>query len=416
MGASATMDRVRGMEQVRRSTLDQARLVAHLLRFIALGSASGVLAGIVSWAFLEALDWATATRLDQPWLLWLAPPVGLAVGLVYHRLGGRAARGNLLLLDEIHEPTAWVPRRMAPLVFGGTVVGHLVGGSAGREGAALQMSGSLTDLLSRLLRLSPTDRRLLLIAALAGGFGAVFGTPLAGTVFALEVQRRGWARYEALVPSLAAALVGHLMFGWLGHEHAVLPQLTPQVDAWLAARMAAAGLLFGLTAALLVELTHGLRILVGRLIRWEPLRPAVGGVAVIGLVGLFGRDYLGLSLPLIDDALNGAESSWAVPALKLLFTVVVLATSWPGGEVTPLFVIGTTMGAALAGPLGTEPTLLAAVGFVGVFAGASNAPLACTILAVELFGGGLLVPAAVACVTSFVFSGEGGLYVRHEAA
>lgn len=403
-------------ERVKRLTAEQGRLVMHLLRFIALGSVSGILAGLVSWAFLEALDWATETRIERPWLLWLAPPVGLLVGLVYHHLGGRSARGNLLLLDEIHEPASWVPKRMTPLVFGGTVIGHLVGGSAGREGAALQMSGSLTDTLSRVLRLPAPDRRLLLIAAMAGGFGAVFGTPLAGTVFALEVQRRGWARYEALVPALAASLVGNLTVGWLGHDHPLSPQLSPDVGVALAGRLAVAGLLFGLTAALFVELTHGFRNVVGRLIRWEPLRPAVGGVAVIGLVGLFGRDYLGLSLPLISDALSGSAHSWSVPALKLLFTVTILATSWPGGEVTPLFVIGATMGAAMAGPLAVDPVMLAAVGFVAVFAGAANTPLACTIMAVELFGGGLLVPAAVACVISFVFSGEGGLYVRRKDA
>ena len=155
------------------------RLVLHLLRWVALGSVVGVLAGLSSAAFLWALDLATAAFDEHPGLLYGLPVAGLCIGLVYHYGGGRAVEGNNLIIDEIHEPTEWVPRRMAPMVFVGTVVTHLFGGSAGREGTAIQMSGSLTDVASRAFRLDPSDRRTMLIAALAGGFGAVFGVPLA---------------------------------------------------------------------------------------------------------------------------------------------------------------------------------------------------------------------------------------------
>ena len=382
------------------------------MAWIVLGAASGALAGVASWVFLESLDWATETRLDNAWLVWLLPVVGLVVGLVYHHLGGRAVEGNLLLLDEIHQPVQWVPRRMAPLVYGGTVASHVVGASVGREGTALQMSGSLTDALARVLRLRPQDRRLLLIAALAGGFGSVFGVPLAGTVFALEVQRRGFARYEALVPALTASLVGHLVVQWLGHDHPLRPQLDPDLTGGLALRVAVAGLAFGVMAAVFTEAVHALREVLRRWVGWVPMRPVLGGLATLGLMGLFGRDYLGLSLPLIDGALAASETSWTVPVLKLVFTVVALGCSFPGGEATPLFVIGATLGAALAGPLGVDVALLAAIGFVAVFAGAANTPLACTIMGVELFGGGILVPVAAACVVSYVFSGSGGIYIK----
>ncbi len=155
------------------------RLVVQLLRWIILGSLVGVLAGLSSAAFLVSLEWATDTFDSTPWLLYLLPLAGLVIGLAYHYGGGRSVEGNNLIIDQIHEPTEWVPRRMAPMVFVGTVVTHLFGGSAGREGTAIQMSGSLTDGLSRVLGLSPQHRRLLLIAALGGGFGAVFGVPLA---------------------------------------------------------------------------------------------------------------------------------------------------------------------------------------------------------------------------------------------
>ncbi|MEZ5236225.1 MAG: chloride channel protein [Acidimicrobiales bacterium] len=389
---------------------EQAALVAHLVRWIALGSLSGVLAGISSFVFLEGLDRVTEIRVDNPWLLWLLPAAGALIGAAYHYLGGRAGQGNALLIEQIHEPTDWVPRRMAPLVLAGTWVTHLFGGSAGREGTALQMSGSLTDGAARLLRLGPQDRRLLLVAALGGGFGAVFGVPLAGAVFALEVQSIGRVRYEALVPALTASIIGDLVVGGLGHHHAARPQLAVALSTLLVAKMALAGLAFGLTGAAFTELTHAIKAILAARVRWAPLRPVLGGVAVVGLALLFGREYLGLSLPLIDRAIAGEQLSFAVFALKLLFTAVTLGCAFPGGEVTPLFVIGSTLGAALAGPLDLPVGLLASVGLVAVFAGAANTPLACTIMGAELFGSGALVPLAVGCVVAYVFSNHRGIY------
>jgi H+/Cl- antiporter ClcA len=368
------------------------------------------LAGLSSYVFLEGLDEVTDFRLEHDWLVWLLPAAGLLVGLVHRYLGGRAVRGNELLLDEIHEPTAWVPRRMAPLVLGGTLLTHLVGGSAGREGTALQMSGSLTDLFSRIVRLGPDDRRLLLISSLGGAFGAVFGVPLAGAVFALEVQTIGRIRYEALVPALTASLVGDLVVHGLGYDHEVRPQFDIPLDGVLLAKVAVAGVAFGLTAAAFAALAHAIKALLARVLTWSPMRPFVGGVALLALILLCGHDYAGLSLPLIDRSLAGEHLSFAVFALKLLFTAITLGSGFPGGEVTPLFVIGGTLGAALGTPLHVDVALLAAVGFVAVFAGAANTPLACTIMGVELFGAGATLPFAVGCVVAYVFSSHRGIY------
>jgi chloride channel protein, CIC family len=402
----------------RSEVAEQGALTLHILRWIVLGVISGLLAGVSSWVFLEVLDRVTDFRVEHDWLLFLLPVAGLLIGVAYHHLGGRSSQGNALLIDEIHEPTEWVPRRMAPFVLVGTWITHLFGGSAGREGTALQMSGSLTDGVSRLLRLDEDDRRLMLITALGGGFGAVFGVPLAGAVFALEVQAVGRVRYEALVPALTASLVGDLVVGGLGYEHAARLPLDASLDAVLLLKIALAGLAFGLTGALFAELTHGLKSVFARWVRYPPLRLVIGGVGVIGLALVFGYDYLGLSLPLIDQGLSGADVGLEVFALKMIFTVVTLASGFPGGEVTPLFVIGTTLGAALADPLGLDPKLLAAVGFVAVFAGAANVPLACTIMGVEIFGAGIVMPLAVGCVISYVFSSHRGIYTtqRIEAA
>lgn len=399
-----------GRTRWRSELVEQAQLAVHLVRWIVLGTASGALAGVSSWVFLEGLDRVTSFRADHDWLLYLLPVAGLALGLLHHHLGGRAVQGSALLIDQIHEPTEWVPRRMAPLVLVGTWVTHLFGGSAGREGTALQMSGSLTDALSRVLRLDADDRRVLLTAALGGGFGAVFGVPLAGAVFALEVLSIGRVRYEALLPALTASLVGDLVVSGLGYEHRARPQFDVSLDAALLGKVAVAGLAFGLAGAAFAELTHAIKRVMARRVSWSPLRPAIGGLAVVGLAALIGDDYLGLSLPLIDRAVAGDRLGFAVFALKLLFTAVTLGCGFPGGEVTPLFVIGATLGAALATPLHLPVALLAAVGFVAVFAGAANTPLACTIMGVELFGAGAVMPLAVACVLAYVFSSHRGIY------
>jgi H+/Cl- antiporter ClcA len=366
--------------------------------------------------FLDGLDRVTDYRVEHPWLPWVLPGGGLVIGVAYHYLGGRATEGTSLLLDEIHAPARGVPRRMAPLVLVGTWITHVVGGSAGREGVALQMSGSLTDSASRVLRLDESDRRTLLIAGIAGGFGAVFAVPLAGAVFALEVLTIGRLRYEALLPALAAAVTGDLVVGGLGYHHAAYAQVDVDLQWWMLVRVGVAGVAFGLASVAFVALTHAVKAATSRWVPWPPARLVAGGIALLGLMALFGRDYLGLSLPLIDDGLIGEHVGVQVFALKLVFTAVTLGSGFPGGEVTPLFVIGTTLGAALASPLGLDPRVLAAVGFVAVFAAAANTPLACTIMGVELFGGAYAVPMAVACFVSYLCSGHSGIYLSQRIA
>lgn len=404
--------------------------VVELLRWLALGAASGVLAGGACWAFLTVLDHATDVRLDHPGLLWALPLLGLVVALAYDRFGGRAGEGGGLLLDQIHEPTAWVPRRMAPMVGAGTVLSHLGGASVGREGTALQLSGSLTDGLARALGLRPEDRRILLTAALGGGFGAVFGVPLAGLVFGLEVQRVSWhaARPDGsrrpvlfaafrdatwvprVVATLAASVVGDRVVRGLGHTHASRAPLHVAIDPALLGRAALAGVAFGLAALAFIELTDLVHAAARRFVPWAPGRPAIGGVLVIGAVALVGRSYLGLSLPLLDDALAGGHTGWQVPALKLALTALCIGSGFIGGEVTPLFVIGTTLGSAVAPALGLPPAVGAVLGFTAVFGAATNTPLAATVVAFEVFGAGAVPPALVACLVAALASGRRSIY------
>ncbi len=385
-----------------------------LVKWGLLGGTVGVLAGTASAVFLISLTWATSFRLANPDVILLLPIGGFAVGWLYHHFGGAAAQGNNLVIDEVNNANkSRIPLRMAPFVLFGTVVTHLFGGSAGREGTAIQMGASLADSLRRLLHLGADDRRLLIMAGIAGGFGSVFGTPVAGFVFGMEVQSVGRIRYEGIIPCLVASVVGDLVTRAWGVTHTHYPTLVNvEIDALLLIKVALAGIAFGLCSILFIELTHGIKALHNRWLKYPPLRPLVGGLAILGMTLLVGsRDYLGLGLPLIQSSVSGAGVVTFAFLLKLVFTAITLGSGFLGGEVTPLFVIGSTLGFTLGRLLGVDPALMAAIGFVAVFAGASNTPLACALMAIELFGGGSALYIILGCVIAYLASGHRGIYV-----
>jgi H+/Cl- antiporter ClcA len=384
----------------------------HLIKWTALGSLVGILCGSASALFLHVLDLVTRLRLERPALIVFLPLAGLGIGWVYHRYGGAAARGSNLIIDELHTNASRIPFRMFSLILIGTWVSHLFGGSAGREGTAIQMGTSLADNLRRLLGLNRADRRLMIMAGVSGGFGSVFGTPVAGVVFGMEFQSAGRMRYDGIVPCLVSACVGDLVTrAWgIRHSHyAPFPDFP--IDAGLLIKVVLAGIAFGLAGLLFIEFTHLVKWGFGRLPVAPYIRPVIGGVLVIGLTVLVGTtDYNGLSIPFITRSLDGTGVPPEVWILKLVFTGLTLGSGFVGGEVTPLFLIGAALGYTLGGPLGVPPTFLAALGFTAVFAGASNTPIACTVLAVEIFGGGGEVYVLVANVIAYLSSGNRSIY------
>jgi H+/Cl- antiporter ClcA len=387
-------------------------ILVTLLKWTVLGGAVGLLTGTASALFLTSLEYVTGLRVEHSWLLFLLPLGGAMVSYIYMKTGRTSSRGNNLILDQIHDSTETIPLRMAPLVLFGTLVTHLFGGSAGREGTAVQMGGSLADGLGRLLKIGAADRKILLICGISGGFGSVFGTPLAGTVFGLEVLAIGLISHEALFPAFVASFTGNLVATSLWgvpHIHYSIGEV-PSLTFLVLAKVIIASILFGLTSMLFSSLTHTLKKWSALLLPNPVLKSAAGGLIIIGLVYAAGtRDYLGLGVPLIQDSFEEAMSPFAF-LWKTLFTSVTLGTGFQGGEVTPLFAIGASIGSALSGFLDLYAPFLAALGFIAVFCGAANTPIACFIMGIELFGSEGAVYMFIACLISYFFSGHTGIY------
>jgi len=387
-------------------------------RWIVVGSLLAVLIGIgsglASSLFLIALEHATDLQADHPWLLFLLPLGGAFMAWLYRDFGGTSSGGNNLILDQIHDPAqvGRIPFRMLPLILVSTVLTHLFGGSAGREGAAVQMGGAISAAIGRRLHVTSTQLRIALMCGVSGGFSSVFGTPIAGTIFGMEMLAIGGMRYEALIPCLIAAIAGDLVVRQfpITHSHYAITSAIPSLSVETVLQIALAGIAFGLASLAFSESTALVERVGKRLVPNPIGRIALGGIIVILVTLLLGtRLYNGLSLPLLHEAFTGEVPTWAF-LFKLILTAITLGVGFKGGEVTPLFVIGATLGVTLADPLGMPTDLLAAIGFVAVFAAAANTPIACVVLAGELFGTQGLVFFAIAIFIAYTISGHRGIY------
>jgi H+/Cl- antiporter ClcA len=389
----------------------QIPLFIYLLKWLLLSAVVGVLAGSASAVFLMVLEAVTLYREQHFWIIALLPIGGLVIGLAYHYWGSSVVKGNNLLLEEFHSPRQIIPFKMAPLVLLGTLLTHLFGGSAGREGTAVQMGGAIADQFTRIFRLKDNDRKILLVMGISAGFASVFGTPLAGAVFALEVLLIGRMRYEAILPSFLTAVIADITcLMWpVSHTHYDIP-IVPTLTAINLLWTILAGILFGLTALLFSKATHFWTNIFKSYIKYAPLRPVVGGIIIAALVFASGvTKYIGLGVPVIVE-------SFQQPLMPLDFLIKILSTSFTlgagfkGGEVTPLFYIGATLGNSLSAIIPLPMALLAGMGFTAVFSGATNTPIACTLMGIELFGVESGVFIGVSCVIAYLFSGHSGIY------
>lgn len=409
-------------------SLEQVRIFKNLLRWTFIILPVSIVIGSMVALFLWALHLAIHFRFEHPWLLYFLPLAGLLIHFAYQFYGKNAERGNNLIIDEIHQPGGGIPKRMAPLVLLSTVITHLFGGSAGREGTAVQIGGSIAQAFSKWFRLNEKETGILLTAGIAAGFGAVFGTPLTGAIFALEVLTIGRIQYQAVFPCLVASLIGDLtVSAWQVHHTAYridTIDIPNYFDAYfslnllLMIKVVLASIAFGLASLLFAQMTHRMKALFVRTFSKTWLIPLIGGLSIILLTLILGKpDYLSLgvdaeypsavTIPSAFKTDGAATWSWL---WKTIYTSLTLSSGFKGGEVTPLFYIGATLGNTLSILLDAPVSLFAALGFLAVFAGATNTPLACTIMGVELFGGAYLLYFAVACYTAYFFSGHSGIY------
>ena len=382
--------------------------VRTFIKWTAAAAVIGAACGLVGTLFHFGVHEVTAFRGTHPWVLYLLPLAGLVIVGIY-KLTGTDGLGTDDIIDAVHQGKL-LPILLLPAIFFGTILTHLCGGSAGREGAALQMGGTIGQYLGRHFQLDDRDLRVATLAGMAAFFSALFGTPLAATVFAIMVISIGVIYHVALYPSLLAALVAYGVSIYLGVEPTRFAVSVPEQTVGMFVRVALLGVLCALVSILFCKVMHGAGHLMKR-IRNPWLRVVCGGAAIIVLTLIFGTDYNGAGMEIVTAAVE--QGTVAVPwafLLKLIFTAITLAAGFKGGEVVPSFFVGATFGCAAAPLLGLPAGFGAAVGLAAVFCGVTNCPLASTLLAVELFGAEGLLYFALACCLSYMLSGYQGLY------
>ena len=380
-----------------------------LAKWLILAVFVGAVCGGVGAAFHIGVHEATALRGRFPWLLWCLPLAG--VGIVgFYKLTHTEGQGTNDIIDEVRSGTGlsiW----LLPAIFLGTMLTHLCGGSAGREGAALQMGGTIGYHAGRLFRMDDQDLRVATLSGMAAFFSALFGTPLAATVFAIVVISVGVMYHAALIPCLTAALTAYGVSLWMGVEPTRFTVEMPALEAGMLIRVAVLAALCALVSAVFCGVLHVAERQMRRYLPNPWLRAAVGGAAVIALTFLCGvTDYNGAGMEVITAAVEQGRCRPEAFLWKIVFTALTLSAGFKGGEVVPSFFIGATFGCVVGPLLGIPAGVAAAIGLVAVFCGATNCPIASIFLSVELMGDGGLLYFALACGISYMLSGYNGLY------
>ena len=386
-----------------------ALYVRSIGKWLVLAVAVGLVCGVIGTAFHVGVHEATLLRGEHPWLLWCLPLAGLVI-VGFYKLTKTEGQGTNAVIDEVHLGKG-LPILLLPAIFLGTVLTHLCGGSAGREGAALQMGGTIGYHAGRLCHLDDRDLRTATMAGMAAFFAALFGTPLAATVFAMVVISIGVFYHAAFIPCLTASLVAYGISILMGVEPTRFQVEMPALDAEMLLRVGVLAALCALVSVLFCSTIHFAEHQMHKYLPNPWIRAVVGGIAVIALTYLCGTtDYNGAGMEVVTAAVERGTAHPAAFLLKLLFTAVTLAAGFKGGEVVPSFFVGATFG-CVAGPLlGIPAGFAAALGLTAVFCGATNCPLASIFLSVELFGDGGLLYFALACGISYMLSGYNGLY------
>ena len=385
------------------------RYIKTFVKWAFLGLLMGAIGGLLGAGFHHALHGVTHLRAEHTWLIFLLPLGGLLSVAIYRLLGLRSNRGTNEIIDAVLDGQELKPQ-IAPGIFLATSITHLLGGSAGREGAALQLGGSSASVLAKLFRLKQEDRKILIMSGMSAVFAGLFGTPLTATLFCMEFESVGTIFSPALLPCYLAAFTAAKVSGALG-VHAETAEVALAALTWGNVwKYVVLAVLLALLGIAMCWLFHKAEHVFHHVLKNPWLRIALGGLLVMGLTLIVGdHRYNGAGMDMALGAVAG-QANWYDFALKMLFTAITLAAGFKGGEIVPTFCVGATFGCVVGGLLGLEPGVAAALGLVGLFCCATNSPFASIVLSIEMFGAENIHLFALMCVICFVLSGHSGLY------
>ena len=406
MGGNDDMGEIRN--RIKNRAIHVSRYFYVMTKWMIIGGLIGLIGGVVGALFHIGVNQATILRMAHPWMLYLLPVGGLGIVFLY-RVCKVEGKGTNAIIDSVHFGKE-VPIALVPVIFVATVLTHLFGGSAGREGAALQIGGGIGYETGKLLRLHEKDLPLATLCGMSGVFSALFGTPLTATIFALEVISVGVLYYAGLIPCITAAMMGYLISRLMGIAPTRFAVTLPPLNGWTMVLVVILAVLCALVSLYFCRGMQWLERTVSRYVENPYLRAVLGGLSIIALTVLLGTtDYNGAGMEVIERAMAGESDSWAW-LLKILFTAITIGCGFKGGEVVPSFFIGATFGCVVGNLLGLPAGFGAAIGLISVFCGAVNCPIASVILSIELFGSGDMLYFAMACAISYLLSGYSGLY------
>lgn len=396
----------------RRLRVIQLNIVA-FFKWIIIAGITGLIGGTVGSIFHLSVEFATQTRLEDPWIIYLLPFGGLIIVFLYKKVMNEDP-GTNLVINSIRTDGK-VPFMMSPLIFIGTVITHLFGGSAGREGAALQLGGSIGSQIGNFIGLDEKDMHLITLCGMSGVFSALFGTPLTATFFSMEVISIGIIHYSAFIPCIVSSLTAYAVSLYFGLEPVRFSlNIFPEISFINIVKVMVLGSLCAIVSIIFCEVLHKSNKLLKKLMPNSYIRVFAGGTIIILMTLVIGsRDYNGAGMDIISNAINGSAKPEAF-LLKMIFTAITISVGYKGGEIVPTFFIGSTFGCVFGSVLGLDPCFGAAVGLVALFCGVVNTLITSIILSIELFGAGNIILFAIACGVSYMESGYYSLYTSQK--
>jgi len=397
---------------MRNKVVESSVLFASVLKWLFLASCAGILVGLSTAVFLKALGLGISATAAYPSYYLLLPPALFLSALIVRYLAPDAeGHGTEKVIEAVHKRSGRMNPLVVPVKLVATVITIAFGGSAGKEGPAAQIGAAVTSSLATLLRFDDRDRKKLVICGISAGFATVFGTPIAGAIFGVEVLFVGGMLYDVLLPSFVAGVIGYQVSSSLGITYFHEPlTLVPVFSSLFFIKVCIAGVFFGLCSLLMIEVLRLFERIGHRWLLWPPLKGLVAGVALVLLTAIFSTRYLGLGLATITQAINGGTVPAGAFLLKILITAITLSFGGSGGIITPIFFVGATAGNLFGSVLGFDVSVFSAIGMIALLAGAANTPISASIMAIELFGPAIGPYAAVACVISFLMTGHRSVY------